>query len=441
MKISKSFSTSFFPKSPHLSRRFTITRSSRRMVIVLLSLLTACFAGMGQALAYKDPTIYNHALHAVNIEVQYLACHNDDYQVKAAKRTKDKIVPSRTKRDVGRDGCLITGIALKKGDDYDEVSTIGGKKAFGYNSSGTSYGEFHIVDRGNHYLVMSRAEVDAEKYADHGTPGFLIKNRSDYPVTVSLDQIGCLYHDVIKPGATWKKTTGAVWFTISANTSMDGKDHINDLKDCVYPVLKAVKFVAELGASIGGCATCGEAAVSDAEMFTATLAGTALYDSIVKNTTADKLTFQYAGPPYPFRCMNQPEYEITGGPSSEENVTLTAADEDSIRTENCVVDQSEMKKKNQCIIKKEKEHLLSAASHWGKKPTSKDQISKEALAGTLYSTECTSKKLSQELAACSLIKITPEMKKKHFASKIAAGNYDRLAGTPLTIKRTGGGCT
>jgi hypothetical protein len=72
--------------------------------------------------------------------------------------------------------------------------------------------------------------------------------------------------------------------------------------------------------------------------------------------------------------MNQPEYEITGGPSSEENVTLTAADEDSIRTENCVVDQS-------------------------------------------------------------------EMKKKYFAPKIAAGDYDRLAGTPLTIKRTGGGCT
>jgi hypothetical protein len=269
--------------------------------------------------------------------VQYLACHDDDYQVKAATRMKDKIVPSRTKRDVGRDSCLITGIALKKGDDYDKFSTIGGKKAIGYSSSGTSYGEFHIVDRGNHYLVMSRAEVDAEKYADHGTPGFLIKNRSDYPVTVSLDQIGCLYHDVIKPGATWKKTTGAVWFTISANTSMDGVDHINELKDCVYPVIQAVKFAAELVGTADGCAECGQLAMNDAEMFSATLAGTALYDAITNNTTAKKLAGQYAGPPYPFRCAHMPKYDIVGGPAKQMDVTLGAEEILAIKTEACSI--------------------------------------------------------------------------------------------------------
>jgi hypothetical protein len=54
---------------------------------------------------------------------------------------------------------------------------------------------------------------------------------------------------------------------------------------------------------------------------------------------------------------------------------------------------------------------------------------------------CTSEKFIQETAACNLMEITPEMKKKYFAPKIAAGDFDRLAGTPLTIKRTGGGCT
>jgi hypothetical protein len=410
-------------------------QSPRKMVIVLLSLLTACFAGMGQALAYSDATIYNHALHAVNIKVEYLsyACSDDTYQVPAAKRTKDKIVPSKTKRDVGRVGCLITHISLKNGKDYLPTSTIGGKKAYGYNSSGTGYSEFHIIDRGSHYLVMSRAEVDAEEHANHGTPGFLIKNRSDYPVTVSLDQIGCLYHEVIKPGAQWKKTTGAVWFTISANTSADGVDHINDLKDCVYPVLKAVKFAAELGASLGGCATCGEAAVSDAEMFAATLAGTALYDKITKNTTAKKLAGQYAGPPYPFRCMNMPEYEITGGPSSGQNVTLTEAEKTVIRKDYCVIDRAEQAKQNKCLATYIKKHQPSLSLD--KMVVHEGRMLKKAAKA------CSSKKIDQELAACNLMEITPEMKKKYFAPKIAAGDYDRLAGTPLTIKRTGGGCT
>lgn len=404
------------------------------MLIVLLSLLTACFAGMGQALAYPDAVIYNHALHPVSIKVEYLSylCSDDTYRVPAAKRMKDKIVPSRTKA-AGRGQCLITHISLKKGNDYVPTSTIGGKKAYGYNSSGTSYSEFHIIDRGSHYLVMSKAEIDGEKYAAHGTPGFLIKNRSDYPVTVSLDQIGCLYHDVIQPGATWKKTTGAVWFTISANTSMDGVDHINDLKDCVYPVLKAVKFAAELGASIGGCATCGEAAVSDAEMFAATLAGTALYDKITKNTTAKKLPFQYAGPPYPFRCMNMPEYEITGGPSSGQNVTLTEGEKAIVRKDYCVIDRAEQAKQNKCVATYLKNNPLTVAEAVDVRASAK---LRQRAAQT-----CSSKKIEQELAACNLMEITPEMKKKYFAPKIAAGDYDRLAGTPLTIKRTGGGCT
>jgi hypothetical protein len=320
---------------------FEMTKPSRKSISALLSLLTGSIIGMGQALAYDKAVVSNHTQYDANITVKYAgeskilgSCMPDSFKVPAGKNAKDAghwLPTSRSPGD-GRGSCLITEVRLSMINGPSGVT----KPQDSYRSSGTSYHEFHILDRGSHYRVMSRAEVDAEKYAN-GTPGFEITNKSAWPVTVSLDQVGCLYHDVIKPGATWKKTTGAVWFTISANTSMDGVDHINELLDCVYPVIQAVKFAAELVGTADGCAECGQLAMNDAEMFSATLAGTALYDAITNNTTAKKLAGQYAGPPYPFRCAHMPKYDIVGGPAKQMDVTLDAADILAIKTEACSI--------------------------------------------------------------------------------------------------------
>jgi hypothetical protein len=48
-------------------------------------------------------------------------------------------------------------------------------------------------------------------------PGFEVTNKSDWPVLVSIDQVGCLYHGIVEPGDTYKVNTGAVWFTVKTS--------------------------------------------------------------------------------------------------------------------------------------------------------------------------------------------------------------------------------
>jgi hypothetical protein len=48
------------------------------------------------------------------------------------------------------------------------------------------------------------------------SPGFQIVNKTDYPVLVTLEQVGCLYYGIVQPGQTFQRDTGAVWFTVKA---------------------------------------------------------------------------------------------------------------------------------------------------------------------------------------------------------------------------------
>ena len=62
-------------------------------------------------------------------------------------------------------------------------------------------------------------------YPDSTTsPGFLIQNRTDHDVLVSLEQVGCLYYGIVKPGQTFYRATGAVWFTVKAAIAPDLKE-------------------------------------------------------------------------------------------------------------------------------------------------------------------------------------------------------------------------
>ena len=88
------------------------------------------------------------------------------------------------------------------------------------------------------------------------SPGFQFINKTDWPVLVKISQVGCLYHGVVPPHSTMTRNTGAVWFTVSAGWSTDGKDLTKEqvFTDCVAPVAFTVLGVIATAAT-GGTAT------------------------------------------------------------------------------------------------------------------------------------------------------------------------------------------
>jgi len=320
----------------HVGTKWSYNRISNSIQgAILLSTFFLVLVGSlpNRAEAYPQPTVINHTPYKGKVTVLYANCAHDEFTMDAGRTEKDKFVPHIAyKGGHGRGGCLITSVHV--GMESGPALTF-----YNYKSSGTGKSEFHLFRRGDHYRVMSTAEVTSEKYDEGGSPGFLIHNKTDFPVTASLDQVGCLYHKLIKPGERWKRHTGAVWFTISAKTSLSGKDEINELKDCVYPVFQAVKFATEIALGVGGCPTCAQAAVADAGMFAATLAGTPLYDKFYDNIAPVKLPGQYAGPPSPFRCMAMPEYAITGGVKLGP-VTISQSQLHALKENKCLKDAS-----------------------------------------------------------------------------------------------------
>lgn len=90
-------------------------------------------------------------------------------------------------------------------------------------------------------------------------PGFEITNYTEWPITVSLEQVGPLYYDIVYPGQTFIRKTGAVWFTVKAQLSVDGKCAINWV-DAVVPVADITISVL-LAACTGGATAYAQSAV------------------------------------------------------------------------------------------------------------------------------------------------------------------------------------
>lgn len=92
------------------------------------------------------------------------------------------------------------------------------------------------------YSLAERVEDTEEEDMTRGKkkkkpkgPGFEIKNNTQWPVQVSLEQVGPLFWGVVQPGKTFKRDTGAVWFTIKATIVPDGKPSIKTW-DAVWPI-------------------------------------------------------------------------------------------------------------------------------------------------------------------------------------------------------------
>jgi hypothetical protein len=84
------------------------------------------------------------------------------------------------------------------------------------------------------------------------SPGFQIQNRTDHDVLVTLEQVGCLYYEVVKPGKIFYRNTGAVWFTVKAVIAPDLSPP-NAFSCALSPALM-IATVAAAGASGGTAA-------------------------------------------------------------------------------------------------------------------------------------------------------------------------------------------
>ena len=189
---------------------------------------------------YPRVTIVNKTNQTLSGKIKYLSvfglCKDDSYTV----------LPDQTFTPIANRGlCLLTEIT---GTSQD------GKSVISYTSSGTSFSKFGIVTN------PVTEEFEAHRVDDNGVacdiqPGFIIRNKTEFPVEVSLDQVGCLYHGVIMPNQVMERNTGGVWFTINYQLNMDGTPKIDDFKDCVLPVADVV--ASSLLAAVSGGASAG----------------------------------------------------------------------------------------------------------------------------------------------------------------------------------------
>jgi hypothetical protein len=279
-------------------------------------------------MAYPLAKIRNRTIFPARGKITYLShlCKDDWFSVAAGVLQKDGSIKEGFWQARRRGTCLIRRIDAHLEGAHRAVTSYGSR-------GGTSYSNFIIQGTQNDFRVWSDHELARENASREGkSPGFYITNKTKWPVSIALSQVGCLYYGTIKPGEVFKRNTGAVWFTIQASVSADGEEPRSDW-DCVWPV------AAVIGATLLAAATAGKGAFAAASIYAGALApiatGTAVTVSgaivaggtvaatkslllalgqvIAKHGSAH-LVGQYAGPEWPFRCNQMPTYEIVGGP-------------------------------------------------------------------------------------------------------------------------------
>ena len=312
----------------NIGEQHMIRNAIRTSVVVLLGAASLLLGSPSDANAsYPNAKIQNKTIFPATGVVRYASafCKDDRFSVPAGQLQKDGSIKPGVWEASSRGVCLITGI---------EASLAGaGKPVVSYSSSGTSYSNFIIQATQADFRVWSDHELSAEnsKSRQGKSPGFYITNKTQFPVSVALEQVGCLYYGTIKPGETFNRDTGAVWFTIKANIQVDGKEPRSDW-DCVKPVATVVGAVV-VGAATGGygafalpgvvTAAGGTMAAASATSIaiaagTGTLVPLAKFGAeqagkLLDANSAGEWKGQYAGPDWPFRCDQKPTYVISGG--------------------------------------------------------------------------------------------------------------------------------
>jgi hypothetical protein len=280
------------------------------------------------SMSYPLAKIRNRTIFPATGIIRYVShlCRDDRFSVPAGVLQRDGSIREGFWQARSRGSCLIRRIdAQLKG---------AGRRVTSYTSSGTSYGNFIVQGTQTDFRVWSDHELAAEnaRSIEGKSPGFYITNKTRWPISIALSQVGCLYYQTIQPNEVFKRNTGAVWFSISAAVQPDGKEPRTNW-DCVAPVA-AIVGSALLAAATAGTgvflsvpayagalapiATSTAVTVSGAAVFAAggSAAGglaVAVGQVVAKNGSSN-LVGQYAGPEWPFRCDQMPTYEIVGGP-------------------------------------------------------------------------------------------------------------------------------
>ena len=285
-------------------------------------------AASAPAMAYPLAKIRNRTIFPATGTIRYAThfCRDDRFSVPAGVLQENGSIKEGFWQARRRGACLITRI--------DAQLQGAGRGVTSYSSSGTSYGNFIIQGTQTDFRVWSDHELAAEnaRSIEGKSPGFYITNKTKWPISIALSQVGCLYYQTIQPGQVFRRNTGAVWFTIQASVQPDGKEQRSDW-DCVAPV------AAIVGAALFAAATAGAGAFMAAPAAGGALAPIATGAAVTVSGAAMKagavslgsglvitvgkiiaengnahLVGQYAGPEWPFRCDQMPTYEIVGGP-------------------------------------------------------------------------------------------------------------------------------
>lgn len=305
-----------------------LKKTEKLFSILLVALLTSAgFAPLALA-DYPLARVKNNTEYTVSGEVQYVSglCSDDSYRV----------APGSTWTASSRGVCLIDDITGSTGGaigKYGESTSITPYHA----SPATSYSGFQINAFSGSYRIFSADEWKKVSNTNQGkSPGFYFVNKTAWPLTYSLDQVGCLYHGIIPAGEGVKGVrrldTGAVWFTLKVAIQPDGIDPVSNW-DCVKPVAELVGDVA-LAAVTGGTTAVAKAggkvivkqvaieavkagarkAIKSAAKKVIKDLGKKELGKLLSGAGSVELYGQYAGYEWPFRCDNMPEYHIVGGP-------------------------------------------------------------------------------------------------------------------------------
>jgi hypothetical protein len=106
------------------------------------------------------------------------------------------------------------------------------------------------------------------------SPGFQIQNKTDYPVLVTLEQIGCLYYGIVQPGQVFHRNTGAVWFTIKASMAPNLTEPT--VESCIRRPAMYAATIAVAGLTTVGTGGMGTALVVPAMLAAAAGQGAAI---------------------------------------------------------------------------------------------------------------------------------------------------------------------
>ena len=309
----------------------------KKMIPAFAMLVMLCLSSNAYA-DYPVVKIKNNTDYPIAGMVEYVSafCSDDAYTVQ----------PGKTWRAESRGVCLVDEI---NGRMYVEGDTIGmiyphmGKKVkskygertsiVAYKSSGTSYSKFQITAHGDQYRIFSEAEHKRVTKEAGMSPGFKLVNKTDWPIAYSMDQVGCLYYDVVP--ARWNGKdgvrvvdTGAVWFTMHYNIQPDGISPINEFEDCALPVIEITSAVllgvaetvltgspkasGAIAAKVIAKQAVKEAIKISVKEIASQMASQ--LQNYMSETGSVTMYGQYAGYEWPFRCDKMPEYHITGGP-------------------------------------------------------------------------------------------------------------------------------